>query len=427
MIDVIFYQVLDLFCSGTETLYIYLLCCNILAEKPSLKVRWIPYVISYLATLSLFRFNLPLFAGHFIIILVTSAALKCVYKSKIKDLMLVWCMWILCMGIGNVLAKFLWAYFSPNTLLVTVGGSLQLTWQTWLLSQLTTGIIVLLVSQYLRRTKISYGWHYIMVFFIYNNVFYLFAINCIMQLFDNPRINPTAFFATMFASVGALLLFIETMKNIQAKEEEFRRTAQIERLENQYHYYEEKSEESRRIRQIYHDMNNLLLAASVDNGNNEILKAVNLEMEAFRQFCDTGNPILDVLLKDKIKRMQTLGVDMQLDIEFTEGAFISGRDIVAIWGNALDNAIEACEKLPIEERMITARAGKVRNMLSILIENSMAVLRDTHQATSKQDSFLHGFGINNIKEAVGRYDGTCTIESEQGRFLLKITIPLMEK
>lgn len=66
-------------------------------------------------------------------------------------------------------------------------------------------------------------------------------------------------------------------------------------------------------------------------------------------------------------------------------------------------------------------------MLSILIENSMAVSRDTHQATSKQDSFLHGFGINNIKEAVGRYDGTCTIESEQGRFLLKITIPLMEK
>lgn len=197
-------------------------------------------------------------------------------------------------------------------------------------------------------------------------------------------------------------------------------------MENQYHYYEEKSEEGKRIRQIYHDMNNLLLAASAEGGNREILETVNQEMKNFRQFCDTGNSILDVLLKDKMKRIQELGADTQLDIEFTEGNFISGRDIVAIWGNALDNAIEACEKLPAKERMITARAGKVRNMMSILIENTMSNSEGSHQTSTKKDSFLHGFGIKNIKEAVERYDGTCIIETARGRFSLIITIPLME-
>lgn len=169
MTDVVFYQVLDLFCSGMENFFIYLICSNVVEERPSLKVRWIPYVITYLATLTIFRFNLNLLAGHFIVVIISSAALKCIYKSKIKDLILVWSIWTLCMGIGNVLAKFLWAYFSPDTLVVTVGDTLQLTWQTWLLSQLTTAIIVLLVCRYLKRIKISYGWQYITAFFIYND------------------------------------------------------------------------------------------------------------------------------------------------------------------------------------------------------------------------------------------------------------------
>lgn len=40
--------------------------------------------------------------------------------------------------------------------------------------------------------------------------------------------------------------FFETVKNIQEKEE-VSRIAQIELLENQYHYYEEKSEEGKKI------------------------------------------------------------------------------------------------------------------------------------------------------------------------------------
>lgn len=357
MTDVVFYQVLDLFCSGIETFYVYIICSCVVEERPPLKVRWIPYVISYIAILTIFKFDLPLLAGNFFVIAITGVAWKCVYKSKVKDLILTFCMWPLCMGTGNVLIKFLWALFSPDTLVVHVGDSLQFTWQTWLLSQVATGIIVLVVVKYLKRAKISYGWRYITAFLIYINIFHGFSFNVLMQLYHDPRISLTAFTATILAGGGALLLFFETMKNIQAKEEELRRIAQIEVLENQYHYYEEKSEEGKRIRQIYHDMNNLLLAASAESENSEILEVVNKEMEAFRQFCDTGNPILDVLLKDKMKRMQKLAVDTQLDIDFSEGDFISGRDIVTIWGNALDNAIEACEKLPAEDRMITAKAG----------------------------------------------------------------------
>lgn len=103
-----------------ETFYLYLLCSNMVEERPSLKERWIPYAISYIAILTIFRFRLHILIGNFIVIASTSVALKCVYKSRVKDLLLVWCMWLLCIGIGNMPVKFLWAYFSRDTRIVSI-------------------------------------------------------------------------------------------------------------------------------------------------------------------------------------------------------------------------------------------------------------------------------------------------------------------
>lgn len=64
--------------------------------------------------------------------------------------------------------------------------------------------------------------------------------------------------------------------------------------------------------------------------------------------------------------------------------------------------------------------------MSIVIENNAEEHENRVLKTTKENSFLHGYGIKNIKEAVERYDGTCIIEAKQNRFVLKIIIPLME-
>ena len=81
--------------------------------------------------------------------------------------------------------------------------------------------------------------------------------------------------------------------------------------------------------------------------------------------------------------------------------FIEPLDVSTIFGNGLDNAIEASEKLPEEQRAILVKAGKMQNFF---------------------DDFLHGFGISNMRKAVEKYDGQLMTKCENGKFTLKILI-----
>ena len=72
-------------------------------------------------------------------------------------------------------------------------------------------------------------------------------------------------------------------------------------------------------------------------------------------------------------------------------------------------------------------------MLLISVENNAEDDSDTSgepsggKKTSKKDSFLHGFGISNIRSAAEKYDGQCICRSDGGRFLLRVMLPIPEE
>lgn len=74
--------------------------------------------------------------------------------------------------------------------------------------------------------------------------------------------------------------------------------------------------------------------------------------------------------------------------------------------------------------MITVKAERVRDMLLITIENNILPGTKITEKTTKTDRFIHGFGLSNIKSAVGKYRGQCSIKSENSKFMLKIIVPV---
>jgi len=90
--------------------------------------------------------------------------------------------------------------------------------------------------------------------------------------------------------------------------------------------------------------------------------------------------------------------------------------------------------LSVQERLITVKADRVRDMLVILIENNTTQVGDGQRQilsdnarknkTTKEDTFAHVFGISNIRNAVQKYAGQCSVRDEQGKFTLKIVIPM---
>lgn len=238
----------------------------------------------------------------------------------------------------------------------------------------------------------------------------------------------------LFAALFLLICFVNDSVRIRLllqKEEQ-----QLQRLEAQYRYYEERLKDEERVRRVYHDMKNHLLVLQAQmktlsdkedkdkkSETEEMIESLRREISDYEDYVQTGNGFLDIILKDKIKAAKEKHIDFHTEVDFPKGDFMEPLDISTIFGNALDNAIEACKNIPEEERFITLKVGVKRNFLVISVENS-AKQETEEKGTTKADTFLHGFGLKNIQRAAEKYGGQCKRNYQCGVYMLSILIPI---
>ena len=235
---------------------------------------------------------------------------------------------------------------------------------------------------------------------------------------------------TSVLSVVFIVQFLYSRNVSYLREQEQQDKVQIAQLQQQYAYYQGKLKDEERIRSIYHDMKNHLLVMESRQNTEEtrqMAETLRSQIADYENYVHTGNEFLDIILKDKAEKAREKNIDFSVFIDFNGIDFIEPLDISTMFGNGIDNAIEASEKLPEDQRVILVKAGKVQDFVSILIENNCLdeVHKDGH--TTKADKFLHGFGISNMKKAAEKYKGTCTITQENGKFTLKILLPVSKQ
>ena len=232
---------------------------------------------------------------------------------------------------------------------------------------------------------------------------------------------------TSVLSVVFIVQFLYSRNVSYLREQEQQDKVQIAQLQQQYAYYQGKLKDEERIRSIYHDMKNHLLVMESRQNTEEtrqMAETLRSQIADYENYVHTGNEFLDIILKDKAEKAREKNIDFSAFIDFSGIDFIEPLDISTLFGNGIDNAIEASEKLPEDQRVILVKAGKVQDFVSILIENNCLdeVHKDGH--TTKEDKFLHGFGISNMKKAAEKYSGSCTATQENGKFTLKILLPI---
>ena len=95
-------------------------------------------------------------------------------------------------------------------------------------------------------------------------------------------------------------------------------------------------------------------------------------------------------------------------------------DVCSIFANALDNAIEACEKIEEEKnRWIKLSLEKTSEFFMIRLRNAMT----SGGGASNKDRNLHGYGIQNMKTTISKYNGTGTVDVKDNVYTLSIKIP----
>ena len=106
-------------------------------------------------------------------------------------------------------------------------------------------------------------------------------------------------------------------------------------------------------------------------------------------------------------------------------------DISVLFGNALDNAIEAVSQIPDpEQRLIHLTVSQHLGFLRIQVENRYTGrlrMLNGLPLTTKADNRFHGYGVKSIQATVEKYGGSVTFRGEDGWFELRVLIPVPQE
>ncbi len=206
-----------------------------------------------------------------------------------------------------------------------------------------------------------------------------------------------------------------------------------DKKEAEYSYYMQLEKEHEEVRQLYHDMNNHIACIKGLAQHQEQLKqyiqALEEEIPTIKQIFQTGNKVVDTLLRQKSILCEKEHIDLQVSLDLTRCSFIAAKDLCSIFANALDNAIEACQNIKTENKIkyIHIESSKIKRFLVIKIKNAKehpVKLKDGKIMTHKKDEVLHGIGLKNIRRCVEKYESELVLQHTENEFYLKIVIPL---
>lgn len=182
---------------------------------------------------------------------------------------------------------------------------------------------------------------------------------------------------------------------------------------------------------VVHDMKNHLLALKKYDqerdwqGLHKYLDELSDEMLEPDFSIWTGNEILDMILNQKKKEAKEAGILMHIQTEGVTKLPFTDREIVSLFGNLLDNAREACEKIKDEKRWISIKMIKRNSLLYIAVENSVPrnlVSESGQWISDKKEPELHGYGMQNIRDIVEKYEGDFSCDVDHKHFIASISI-----
>lgn len=220
-----------------------------------------------------------------------------------------------------------------------------------------------------------------------------------------------------------LQLFVNSAKIAEAEANERRL---FENLNIQRQNFEKLSESVDAGRHYRHDMRhhlNILAGMAQQNNSDEILEYIeelnnNAEICAPEMFC--SNPAINAVISEGISRAKKLNCNVEYKLLIPEDIPFDLPDVCIILSNALENALNACEKCPSDKRCINLSAVFSDNRkLMVYVGNSCA---DTVEIDSeglpiiKEQIEGHGIGLRGVNKLVKKYNGFLCCSCENGEF-----------
>ncbi len=177
-----------------------------------------------------------------------------------------------------------------------------------------------------------------------------------------------------------------------------------------------------------HDMRHQLRRFAEHNAMNS--EAVNELMDVISIYdatYNTQNEALNVILMEKSLLCHKKKITLSCIVDGAPLGFMSETDVYSLFGNMIENAIEAVSSFTEEKRSIGLSVKLVNNFVIIHVYNYYeGKLRfdEDLPVTSKADKSGHGYGMKSIRNIVEKYKGELNIRTDNGVFSVSIALPV---
>ena len=362
----------------------------------------------------------------------------------------------------SMLTTFGLSFFFANTIKARILTALSFqvlvslgeTFFTFIITNFNTSILqitdrILLYSIMNLGSKVMLFLLCMVTSLFFRNVKYEHPVEYSILLFTTPVITVTIFSFTplQFLSESNNLLFYEilfvclTLLNIVNYvliQKTFAATIikytnmNIQRqLDFQKKKYEQLGESYRQTRRIIHDVKNhyFYIQEQINNHHYDQLldytSAAIHDMEDHYAKYNTGNLVIDSFLTsyDNLAVKNNISFYTRLNLDFNRIP-VGDYDLCTILGNILDNCITACRICNNGDKYISISIETTDDDRFVIHCENRAPEEET---TRSRRSINHGFGMNNIQQAVEKYHGYYVFKHSGDIFYTDIMVPIIDE
>lgn len=231
----------------------------------------------------------------------------------------------------------------------------------------------------------------------------------------------------MFCCILLLIILFDMFKERRMEKEN---SIMLHLLQQEQRHHEMAADNVEVINRKCHDLKHQISALRrMDDPDEkeESIQELERAVLIYDHSAKTGNQSLDLLLAEKWLVCEERGIKLQYMIDGARLSFLKTEDLYALFGNAIDNAIESVTQIANPaQRIINLRAASRANCLVIRVDNPCPEPIRFSQGlpvTTKADRDYHGYGMRSMRYITEKYGGTLTAQYRDGLFVLNLLFP----
>lgn len=224
--------------------------------------------------------------------------------------------------------------------------------------------------------------------------------------FDNPVFVVLRETGNALSAVCCIIVFLLSYKTLEerelSREVDYLKHA-IRQSERQYHISKDTID---LINVKCHDIRYRLgmLASEVP-----VLEDIRKDVSIYDSRIETGSPLLNVLLTEKSLYCEQNDINISCMVDGGKLGFIEEGDLYCLFGNLIDNALEAVKNIAEPERRIINLVVKQKDSMLLVQEENYfdgeLEFDDGLPVTTKGDKYRHGFGMRSLRLIARKYGG----------------------